>query len=504
MTNTSVNNVVTNSFLLTLTSRNDIPQKKTYESPEETKFSSFLNSESTKQQIQESTVVQKKDMKNPDGQENSFENMTETTDDSKSIDDTDTKQQMVIEEEDSLQDCEEVQMVQKTFSKDEEEVLVDDETMEIVAEAVIQLLHEAAEILEVSEEELLTLLQENDFCEWDLLNPDTMVKLALAAEGEDSVIGIVMNEDIYQNLQSLMTEVDKRQEWISEQTDLSQEELQTVLKQIKALEEEQPSVEEVLNVSDEEMPVLVKMAEIDDRKLENVENSMEQTPEKMILETAKTELKTVKPEQSEDGKQHSMQNGQQQNLFQTLQENLEKIQEVKENVGMTTDSAPSPENILKQLVDFVKIQTGKEMTQMEFELHPASLGTVNIQLATKGGVVTAQLSTENETVKHAIETHIADLRSNLEEQGIKVEAIEVTVSSHQMEKNLEQGKKEGQQKENNSKTEGIKKTRRASINLNDWINQEEEEQDMTSEEIESTRLAREMMAIQGGTMDVLA
>ena len=73
-----------------------------------------------------------------------------------------------------------------------------------------------------------------------------------------------------------------------------------------------------------------------------------------------------------------------------------------------------------------------------------------------------------------------------------------------MEKNLEKDRKDRQKKENSNKMEGVKKTRRASINLNDWMNQEDTEEEMTSDDLEATKLTREMMAINGGTMDVLA
>ena len=84
------------------------------------------------------------------------------------------------------------------------------------------------------------------------------------------------------------------------------------------------------------------------------------------------------------------------------------------------------ESIMKQLADYVKIQKGTELTEMEMQLHPASLGNVHIQLATKGGVVTAQITTQNEAVKNAIETQVVQLKDNLEEQGVKVEAVEVS------------------------------------------------------------------------------
>ena len=61
---------------------------------------------------------------------------------------------------------------------------------------------------------------------------------------------------------------------------------------------------------------------------------------------------------------------------------------------------------------------------------PASLGSVNVQIAAKDGVITAQFTAQNETVKAAIESQLVQLRTQFEEQGIKVDAVEVTVANY--------------------------------------------------------------------------
>ena len=98
---------------------------------------------------------------------------------------------------------------------------------------------------------------------------------------------------------------------------------------------------------------------------------------------------------------------------------------------------------------------------------------MHIQLATKGGVVTAQITTQNEAVKNAIETQVVQLKDNLEEQGVKVEAVEVSVASHQMEKNLDQNGQDHQSQEQDKTTGSIRRIRRSNINLNLYNSDEE-------------------------------
>jgi len=158
---------------------------------------------------------------------------------------------------------------------------------------------------------------------------------------------------------------------------------------------------------------------------------------------------------------------------------------------------------MKQLADYVKIQKGTELTEMEMQLHPASLGNVHIQLATKGGVVTAQITTQNEAVKNAIETQVVQLKDNLEEQGVKVEAVEVSVASHQMEKNLDQNGQDHQSQEQDKTTGSIRRIRRSNINLN-LYNSDEEALEEAGGLDDAARIAMEMMTANGNTMDLLA
>ena len=126
------------------------------------------------------------------------------------------------------------------------------------------------------------------------------------------------------------------------------------------------------------------------------------------------------------------------------------------------------------------------------QLHPESLGSLHIQITSKGGEVTAQFRVQDETVKAAIESQVAELKETLKNQGIKVEAVEVTVESHAFESNLWQG----QGREENASYQGERKGHRR-INLNELEGLEE----LTEEE---DKLAAEMMEANGNTVDYTA
>ncbi|MBR1693683.1 MAG: flagellar hook-length control protein FliK, partial [Lachnospiraceae bacterium] len=96
------------------------------------------------------------------------------------------------------------------------------------------------------------------------------------------------------------------------------------------------------------------------------------------------------------------------------------------------------DDIMRQIGDYVRMNATPDVKEMEIQLTPANLGQVHINIASRNGVVTAQITTENEIVKQAMETQVVQLRERLEGQGVRIEAVEVTVASHEFERNLDE------------------------------------------------------------------
>lgn len=380
-----------------------------------------------------------------------------------------------------------------------------DEKMETaVVDAVEEIMQEVEETLEVSEEELLDVLEQLGLHPLDLLNPDNMAAIMTALTGEDSTIQLVMNEEMYLTLQDLMQMVDEKTQELLSATGLSDEELEAVLDQLKLLIDQQlamedeamneaqilpfESAQEGMETQEGEVPVIVK----EDAYIQDAQNA------EMAQDSTEGIVENVETGKSED----SLFRQQQQNM-QSFQNMSDEIAQMAEESKLQGSGTPNTESILKQLADYVKIHNGKELTEMELQLHPASLGNVKVMLATKGGVVTAQLTTENEIVKNAIESQVSQLKQNLEEQGVRVEAIEVSVASHQMERNLEQNAGDRQNQEQAEETSGVRRIRKTSINLNSFEDADELHEEMTGAD-DATRIAMEMMAIGGNRMDLLA
>ena len=118
------------------------------------------------------------------------------------------------------------------------------------------------------------------------------------------------------------------------------------------------------------------------------------------------------------------------------------------------------DNIMRQVTDYVKVHISDDVTKMEIELHPASLGTVNMQINSQNGQITAHLTVQNELVKSVLETQMIKLQETFDEQGTKVSAIEVTVAEYSLNSQSDNNYSE----EQNGRDYGSKKK---GINLNE-------------------------------------
>jgi flagellar hook-length control protein FliK len=319
--------------------------------------------------------------------------------------------------------------------------------------------------------------------------------------------------------------VDTELETVLEDTGLSLEELQAVVETLYSSEEE-PAIQEVPETVSEELiggneeGIEAKETQIQEQEpvvvIEDNTKSIttkpattyDKLPENQ-QKTAETTLNmqsesSAKSGRSEQDNQQSKDYSQNQGVGQTQQTIVnDKVAEVATDETISYTTAETTENIMRQLADSVKLIKDENMTQMELQLHPSSLGTVNVSLISKGGAVTAQFTTQNEQVRAAIESQAAQLQADIEKQGVKVEAIEVTVESHEMEKNLDENNQR-RQKEGEQTEESMKATRRANINLRTLG---EDGGDLL-EEIQgaddATRITMEMMSAHGNTLNIQA
>ena len=101
-------------------------------------------------------------------------------------------------------------------------------------------------------------------------------------------------------------------------------------------------------------------------------------------------------------------------------------------------------DILDQVVSQIRLRVVADTTKLEMQLHPASLGKVNVAVSAAAGVTTAVLTVENQAAKEALESQMIILKENFQQQGLKVDAVEVTVSEFGLDQREQQNEQQSQ------------------------------------------------------------
>jgi len=108
------------------------------------------------------------------------------------------------------------------------------------------------------------------------------------------------------------------------------------------------------------------------------------------------------------------------------------------------------EDIVKQIVDKMKLTLDDYKQELEIKLKPDLLGKLILKMELKDGIVNAKLLVDNYRTKELIESNIAQLKEQIKEIGVDIKTFEVYVGAnhdfegHQKEKlnyNLKSNKK---------------------------------------------------------------
>lgn len=388
----------------------------------------------------------------------------------------DTKESTMNEDvkETEVMDSEEV-------SKKETEVISKEQTEEVLSEeeiekAAAELMTTIQEVMNVSPEELQSALDELGITAKDLLDTKNIQALVVAlTEGADE-LSVMTNEAVFANVQEITAKAEELLAELSAKSGLSFEEIQAAIAKMT----------EVEAVQDES--VVYTNAEPAD--------AVTTQERAVVLENSQLEQMQTEAIRTEDNRQNSasdnMQgntNDQQMTFAQTVVDQLE--QAVAKTEAVTTSYTTTTESVMNQIQDAIRVIQTQDMTEMELQLHPASLGSLRIQIAAKEGVITAVFTTENETVRAALEAQLVTLKENFAQQGVRVEAVEVTVASHAFEQNLN-----GDEQHAGEQTaEGQKKSSRR-ITLSD-LTADGAEEELSDED----RIVAEMMKENGNTVD---
>lgn len=353
----------------------------------------------------------------------------------------------------------------------------------------------------------------------DLLNPASLSQLVTQLTGTKDACSLLMSEEftnIMQNTDALVQNLSEtlgisKDEWVALQnqlTELTADFNETVDMADGGVQEMDPQTDATITSQDTTVTATTVQMTQTAEETQNVQPEEEAEDAAPVIQVNASEDAQAENNVSEDAsgemdesaaqsqktKENSVNEHPQNMEFQVRAEQQTVApEEVNKVASRTTIDV---QDIMNQITEFAKVNLSSENSSIEMQLNPENLGKVYLHIAaTKEGNITAELAVSSETVKTALEAQIADLRTSLNQQGIKVDAVEVTIASHEFERNLEQNaageEQQGSQREESGRTAGRRLFRGELDELSGLMNEEE-------------ALAAQIMKDHGNTMDVTA
>lgn len=377
----------------------------------------------------------------------------------------------------------------KTAPEQETETFTAEELEAAMSQMQTAVIKEVTEVLGISEEELNACLEELNLKPLDLLNPSNAMQLVMKINALDEPMQVLTDEKLTVQLKELTANLEQ----VEPAADLgiSREELMTALEKLP----QKTDFAGVLKGATEDLQTVNQpKAEPEILVERQVKNPDTEKPAVTTEHQQVATAKEVSRETGTGGGQSESREGRsrnQQTPVQIFAENLAvKGQPQIMDAGVLAERTERMQNIVEQVVEQIKVQIKPQTTAMEIQLNPENLGKINLSVVSKDGQLTATITAQTQIAKEALEGQLQILKENLNNQGLKVEAVEVNVSSFAFDRNSGGQMADSQEQK---KSQGG----RRKIDLSTFGDQMD---DASEEEI----LAADIMKQNGGSVDYSA
>lgn len=295
------------------------------------------------------------------------------------------------------------------------------------------------EEFDVSDEDIKVAMELLGLTALDLLSTAKVAELIEQLTGTDALT-LITNEDMMQSFNNIINVVDEANADIAGRLGVKTEEVGIVLGQ--------NDIAPVVNSEDTAKQDNVKESDAknaDDNINQTVDNqeSLSEVLAKKITTESDGKAKNNMPESNEANNKVTYADVAD-NMISNITDTFADI--ITEGISTVKEA-----DIVNQVIDSVKLMASRELTSMEVMLNPEHLGSVHITVTARNGIVSAQIAAQNEQVKTALENQMVTLREQFESQGLKVDAVEITVMAHSFEAGQNFGQSESERKQGESK-----------------------------------------------------
>lgn len=295
------------------------------------------------------------------------------------------------------------------------------------------------EEFDVSDEDIKVAMELLGLTALDLLSTAKVAELIEQLTGTDALT-LITNEDMMQSFNNIINVVDEANADIAGMLGVKTEEVGIVLGQ--------NDIAPVVNSED-----TAKQDNVKESDAKNADDNINQTVDN---QESLSEVLAKKITTESDGKaKNNMSESNEANnkvTYADVADNMiSNITDTFADIITEDISTVKEADIVNQVIDSVKLMASRELTSMEVMLNPEHLGSVHITVTARNGIVSAQIAAQNEQVKTALENQMVTLREQFESQGLKVDAVEITVMAHSFEADQNFGQSESERKQGESK-----------------------------------------------------
>lgn len=329
----------------------------------------------------------------------------------------------------------------------------DNKSDEKVNDAVQNVKDTIKKELDVSDEDIAKAMEVLGITDNDLLSVVKVTELVSALTGADSIT-LITDDDMSGKLTSVLDAVNTAQEDIADMLNTDVDDAVLVVRTDAVVKKD----------TDETVVKNTDSSITDNQSVSETESLSDVLAAKVTAQgSSKHEESTGEHTGEHTGEQnHNTQSygGVADSIIQSMKDSFADI--VTEDTSRVSEA-----DIVNQVIDQIKLSSGRELTSIEVMLNPERLGSVHVTVTAKNGILSAQIAAQNEQVKTALENQVTALKENFQNQGIKVEAVEITVMTHQFEAGQNFGQNESERKQSEQK---INKK----LNLSDYMDDEDE------------------------------
>ncbi len=310
------------------------------------------------------------------------------------------------------------------------------DTVKVVCEDIKDAIKEE---FDVSDEDIKVAMELLGLTALDLLSTAKVAELIEQLTGTDALT-LITNEDMMQSFNNIINVVDEANADIAGMLGVKTEEVGIVLGQ--------NDIAPVVNSED-----TAKQDNVKESDAKNADDNINQTVDN---QESLSEVLAKKITTESDGKaKNNMSESNEANnkvTYADVADNMiSNITDTFADIITEDISTVKEADIVNQVIDSVKLMASRELTSMEVMLNPEHLGSVHITVTARNGIVSAQIAAQNEQVKTALENQMVTLREQFESQGLKVDAVEITVMAHSFEAGQNFGQSESERKQGESK-----------------------------------------------------